>query len=69
MEVPVNITGINEVTVTFGGSRRSGWGDNNLSGTIDRVTGDVEANSTLTDGKHSATITYSLKCRPTQRLF
>jgi hypothetical protein len=71
-EVPVNITGIGEVTVTFGGSRRFGLGDalaHNLSGTIDRVTGDVDAEETITDGKLNTRTTYSLKCRPTQRMF
>jgi hypothetical protein len=44
----------------------------NLSGTIYRVTGDVDAEETMTDaktGKMSGPTTYSLKCLPTQRLF
>jgi hypothetical protein len=72
MEVPVNITGVDEVTVTFGGSRRWGGPDHNLSGTIGRVTGDVDAEETMTDaktGKMLSRTTYSLKCWPTQRLF
>ena len=46
---PIKITGINEVTVAFGGSTQAparvlGNSDWSLNGTIDRVTGEVEAN-------------------------
>jgi hypothetical protein len=74
---PVKITGINEVTVAFGGSTQAparvlGNSDWSLNGTIDRITGEVEANEILTDaqtGKKFASTSYSLKCRPTQRMF
>lgn len=74
---PVKITGINDVTVAFGGSTQAparvlGNSDWSLNGTIDRVTGEVEANEILTDaqtGKKFASTSYSLKCRPTQRMF
>jgi hypothetical protein len=65
MDYPVKITGINDVIVEFGGSA-------SIHGSIDRVTGDVEATSTVTATKTQKTITstnYSLKCRPTQRMF
>jgi hypothetical protein len=74
---PIKITGINEVTVAFGGSTQAparvlGNSDWSLNGTIDRVTGEVEASEILTDaqtGKKFASTSYSLKCRPAQRMF
>jgi hypothetical protein len=44
------------------GMNESGDG---VSGSIDRVTGDLEANSVVGNW----TISYSLKCKPTQRMF
>jgi hypothetical protein len=41
-------------------------------GTIDRITGDLEFTETSTDlktGKVISQSNYSLKCRPTQRMF
>ena len=71
--IPVKIAGINEVTVAFGGSGRYFLGGNlRMSGTIDRVTGDVGAEEVVTDAKAEKVLSrtfYSLKCRPTQRLF
>jgi hypothetical protein len=74
---PVRITGINDVTVAFGGATRAsaralGLSDWSLIGTIDRVSGDVEASEMATDAKTGKTIystSYSLKCRPMQRMF
>jgi hypothetical protein len=74
---PVRITGINEVTVAFGGSTAAsapvpGLSNWSLNGTIDRVTGEVEASEMATDAKTGNRIyltSYSLKCRPTQRMF
>jgi hypothetical protein len=70
----VKITGTDDVTVTFGGS--ADWGPsmhNSISGSIDRVTGDMNAYSVATDpqqaGKIIVSTTYALKCRPTQRMF
>jgi hypothetical protein len=46
---PVNITGMNEVTVSFSGSSKGGaW---TINGSIDRVTGDVTASSTVASPK------------------
>jgi hypothetical protein len=70
--IPVKIAGINEVTVAFGGSGRYLIGNLSMSGTIDRVTGDVGAEEVVTDAKAEKVLSrtfYSLKCRPTQRLF
>jgi hypothetical protein len=72
LDPPVKITGINEVTVAFGGSTRFIGSDWSIVGTIDRVTGAVEANQMLSDAKTGHTISstaYSLKCRPAQRMF
>lgn len=72
VDVPVKITGINDVTVAFGGSDRVVGSDWNILGSIDRVTGDVDANQIVTDtktGKMISSTGYSLKCRPTQRMF
>jgi hypothetical protein len=61
-DFPVKITSMNEATVVFHGSNQTGqW---SITGSIDRVTGDVEAK---TEGPTS--IHYALKCRPAQRMF
>jgi hypothetical protein len=72
LDFPVKITGINDVTLAFGGSARFANSNAAIMGTIDRVSGDVEASSTLTDtetGKTYASTGYSLKCSPKQRMF
>jgi hypothetical protein len=38
-----------------------------VMGSIDRVTGEVEAGQMLMDVKRERSTSYSLKCRPTQR--
>jgi hypothetical protein len=72
LDYPIKITAINEVTIAFGGSTQLGGSELKLLGTIDRMTGEVEANQTFTDsntGKSIGSTAYSLKCRPTQRMF
>ena len=73
IDFPVKITGINEVNVAFYGSMSQGQlGHWSIRGSIDRVTGDVDATYAVTDEKTHTFITstsYSLKCRPTQRMF
>jgi hypothetical protein len=72
MDFPVKITGWNEVTVAFGGSDSKSRIENSISGSIDRVTGDVEATSMATDVKTGHVVSstaYVLKCRPAQRMF
>jgi len=71
-DFPLKITGMNEVTVSFGGSSRALAADLSINGTIDRVTGDVEASSIQTSVKTGIIISwlnYALKCRPAQRMF
>jgi hypothetical protein len=66
---PVKIAAFNEVTIAFGGSNFLGW---TISGSIDRVTGDVEAYSSFYSQKTNTTVSstyYSLKCGPAQRMF
>jgi hypothetical protein len=60
-DFPVKITGMNEVTVAFHGSNQT----ESITGSVDRITGDVEARTQTED----MILRYSLKCRPTQRMF
>jgi hypothetical protein len=71
-DIPVvAITAINELTVMFAGTKKYGeWPDGSdnshtLTGTIDRVTGDVH----VTWKGGTVIRTHSLKCRPAQRMF
>jgi hypothetical protein len=72
-DFPVKITAWNEVTVAFYGSNTLGQAvEESIRGTIDRVTGDLEAtySSFNLKTKNIGTSTsYLLKCRPTQRIF
>jgi hypothetical protein len=71
-EFPVMITAANDVTVEFSGEHRLASSVHIISGSIDRVTGDVVATSSITDPKTSNSISqtdYTLQCRPTQRMF
>jgi expansin (peptidoglycan-binding protein) len=66
LDYQVKITAMNKATVTFGGISDSKV----ISGKIDRVTGDMSATSVSTEGKDLILLkNYSLKCRPTQRMF
>jgi hypothetical protein len=72
LDYPVKITGVNDVTVAFGGSRDIGQISMSIRGTIDRVTGDVGATETSINTKthdYTSVTNYALKCRPTQRMF
>jgi hypothetical protein len=62
-DFPVKITDMNEVTVAFHGSNRTGG---SITGSIDRVTGDLEAR---TQTSPDMILRYALKCRPAQRMF
>jgi hypothetical protein len=67
-DVPVAITGVDEVQIVFGGSSKT-W---SVGGVIDRVTGKTEATSTVANpqtGSIMWSTTYALKCRPRQRMF
>jgi hypothetical protein len=74
IDARIKITGVNDVNVAFAGSGRgiSGGWLWNIKGSIDRVTGDLEASTWSPDpetGKNIISAEYSLNCRPTQRLF
>jgi len=72
LDYPIKITAWNDVTVAFLGSLDLKGSRSSTRGSIDRVTGDVEATSMVTDpktGKIVASTSYALKCRPTQRMF
>jgi hypothetical protein len=70
----LRITAANDVIVEFKGGS---WDFedtifNITSGSMDRVTGDVRAESTGTDkktGKIFTTVTYELQCKAAQRIF
>jgi hypothetical protein len=66
--VPVAITGYDEVQIVFGGSSKT-W---SVGGVIDRVTGKAEATSTVSNpqtGSITWSTTYVLKCKPAQQIF
>ena len=68
----VKIAGMNDVTVTFGGTQDNGSSIASIRGNIDRVTGDVDATSMTSDAKTGKIIlstSYTLNCSPTQRKF
>jgi hypothetical protein len=59
------INDITETTISFAGGVE-GW---LMNGTLDRVTGMLTANASTVKGKPIASISYDLKCKPTQRMF
>jgi len=70
-EFPVKITAANDVTIEFSGSQQPPSSVHRIFGSIDRVTGDVEATSSITDPKTNNFVSqtaYTLHCRPTQRM-
>jgi hypothetical protein len=70
LDFPVNITAWNDVTVAFAGSDK--FSRSSIMGSIDRVTGDVEAAYSSTAAKTGEIVmstSYSPKCRPAQRMF
>jgi len=72
LDYPVKITGANKVTVAFLGSLETRYSNYRTQGSINCVTGDVEAISMVYDSKTGnilAQTAYTLQCRPTQRMF
>jgi len=69
---PLNITYMNEANVHFGHYSGNQTTEISIIGGIDRVTGDMDATSMVTNAKTREVLTrttYSLKCKPTQRMF
>jgi hypothetical protein len=68
---PTKITGMNDTTITFSGSNPPGQASKwNILGSLDRVTGALEAITQLSsNGRLYDRTSYSLKCKPTQRMF
>ena len=64
---PVEITAMDDVIVTFARSTQP-----TIDGTIDRVTGDLQATFVMLSMKNNKVLLtnhYLLKCRPSQRMF
>jgi hypothetical protein len=73
---PIKITHVDDLLIVlyhhYAFTVPNGWkGDWSLSGTIDRVTGNLTATSVQLnlDTKTTKSESYSLKCKPTQRMF
>jgi hypothetical protein len=68
---PVEITGVNEVTIAFGGaSKPNNVGQHSIiSGAVDLATGELGATSAVWGTTGAVSTNYSLKCKPTQRMF
>jgi hypothetical protein len=71
--VELTIDDISETTISFAGSNSAAMVSYNMNGTIDRVTGTVEAGLTSFPeeghGLKTWTSSYALKCKPAQRMF
>ena len=71
-DYPVKIRGINDARIVFDGSHDNGTSVASITGSIDRVTGDVEATdlqSNTKTGNVTSSTSYALKCKPAQRMF
>ena len=67
---PVKIDGENDVTVWFRGRTQFAGGTTSITGSIDRLTGDLLAIKRASSFPHiESKWTYKLKCIPTQRKF
>jgi hypothetical protein len=71
LDFPIKITSSDEAMVFFKGSDDTERTIRRISGSIDRVTGDMKAVSIKMDKNTfiSLDVAYALKCRPAQRMF
>jgi hypothetical protein len=71
LDFPLKITSFDETAVLFEGSDDTELTFRRISGSIDRVTGDMKAVSIKMNKKTfiSLDVAYALKCRPAQRMF
>ena len=71
-DYPIKIRGMNDARIVFDGSHDNGTSVASITGSIDRVTGDVEATDMLSNPKTGSVMSsksYALKCMPAQRMF
>jgi hypothetical protein len=71
-DYPVTIRGMNDARIVFDASHDKGTSVASIAGSIDRVTGDVEATDMLQNPKTGSVMSsksYALKCKPVQRMF
>jgi hypothetical protein len=66
---PLPITVIDANSVTFKGQQKVGQTDAYIEGTVDRITGKVDAKETWIWRSGSTWIIWDLRCRPTKPLF
>ena len=71
LDYPVEITAVNEVIIAFGGaSKPNNVGQHSIiSGAVDLVTVELGATLSFWATTGSVSTSYSLKCKPTQRMF
>ena len=71
LDYPVEITAVNEVIIAFGGaSKPNNVGQHSIiSGAVDLVTGELGATSSVWGTTGAVSTSYSLQCKPTQRMF
>ena len=71
LDYPVEITAMNDVIIAFGGADKpNSVGQRSIiSGAVDLVTGELGATSAVSGTTGSVSTSYSLKCKPTQRMF
>lgn len=71
-DFPVTITAADDVTVMFDGKLTLASSTYRIIGSIDRVTGELQATNSEYDQKEHKNLfeqTYALQCRPAQRMF
>jgi hypothetical protein len=68
---PIKIIRTDETTVMFREATDRGWGKSVVYGSIDRVTGDLQASEDIVTekGGREEVSSYELKCKPAQRMF
>jgi hypothetical protein len=71
-DYPITITAADNVTVEFGGKQTRVFSTDSISGSIDRVTGELQATNSSYDQKQQRILfeqTFALQCKPAQRMF
>jgi hypothetical protein len=68
-DLPVKIRTADRATIRFEGSDPAVGFTRRVTGTIDRVTGEMFATFTMQGAGEPAVVSFSLKCKPTQKMF